>query len=126
MFEIRMGEQGEIIMTGRLDAAQCDKALQFMDGVPAPRVVDLAGLDYVSSAGLGVLLKTQKRVMASGQGLRLVNANKHIRDIFKYAGFDRRSTGQAYVQRGAPGLRSPGPAARKDGFQRGVAHAARS
>ena len=48
MFEIRMGEQGEIIMTGRLDAAQCDKALQFMDGVPAPRVVDLAGLDYVS------------------------------------------------------------------------------
>ena len=84
-----MGEQGEIIMTGRLDAAQCDKALQFMDGVPAPRVVDLAGLDYVSSAGLGVLLKTQKRVMTSGQGLRLINANKHIRDIFKYAGFDR-------------------------------------
>ena len=39
-----MGEQGEIIMTGRLDAAQCDRALQFMDGVPAPRVVDLAGL----------------------------------------------------------------------------------
>ncbi|MBK6351417.1 MAG: STAS domain-containing protein [Proteobacteria bacterium] len=89
MFEIRMGEQGEIIMTGRLDAAQCDKALQFMDGVPAPRVVDLAGLDYVSSAGLGVRLKSQKRGMASGQGLRLVNANKHIRDIFKYAGFDR-------------------------------------
>lgn len=89
MFEIRLGEQGEIIMTGRLDAAQCDRALQFMDGVPAPRVVDLAGLDYVSSAGLGVLLKTQKRVMASGHGLRLVNANKHIRDIFKYAGFDR-------------------------------------
>ena len=89
MFEIRLGEQGEIIMTGRLDAAQCDKALQFMDGVPAPRVVDLAGLDYVSSAGLGELLKTQKRVMASGQGLRLINANKHIRDIFKYAGFDR-------------------------------------
>ena len=89
MFEIRLGEQGEIIMTGRLDAAQCDKALQFMDGVPAPRVVDLAGLDYVSSAGLGGLLKTQKRVMASGQGLRLVNANKHIREIFKYAGFER-------------------------------------
>jgi anti-anti-sigma factor len=89
MFEIRLGEQGEIIMTGRLDAAQCDKALRFMDGIPAPRVVDLAGLEYVSSAGLGVLLKTQKRVMVSGQGLRLVNANKHIRDIFKYAGFDR-------------------------------------
>jgi anti-anti-sigma factor len=57
--------------------------------VPEPRVIDLAGLEYVSSAGLGVLLKTQKRVMASGRGLRLVNVNKHIHDIFRYAGFDR-------------------------------------
>ena len=89
MFEIRMDEQGEVQLAGRLDAAQCDKALQFLDGVAAPRVIDLAGLDYISSAGLGVLLKTQKRVMSGGQGLRLVNVNKHIRDIFKYAGFDR-------------------------------------
>jgi anti-anti-sigma factor len=89
MFEIRLGDGGEVVMSGRLDAAQCDKALQFLDAVAAPRVVDLAALEYISSAGLGVLLKTQKRAMAGGQGLRLVNANKHIRDIFKYAGFDR-------------------------------------
>ena len=76
-------------MTGRLDAAQCDKALRFLDAVPEPHVIDLAGLDYVSSAGLGVLLKTQKRAMAAGRGLRLVNVNKHIHDIFRYAGFDR-------------------------------------
>ena len=89
MFEIRLGDQGEVVMSGRLDAAQCDKALQFLDTLPAPRVVDLAALEYISSAGLGVLLKTQKRVMAGGRGLQLVNANRHIRDIFKYAGFDR-------------------------------------
>lgn len=89
MFEISTGEQGVVVLSGRLDAAQCDKALQFLDAQPAPRVIDLAGLEYISSAGLGVLLKTQKRVMAGGQGLRLVNANKHIRDILKYAGFDR-------------------------------------
>jgi anti-sigma B factor antagonist len=89
MFEIRLGEQGEVVLAGRLDAAQCDKAMQFLDGVPAPHVIDLTELEYVSSAGLGVLLKTQKRAVAGGKGLRLVNANKHIRDIFKYAGFDR-------------------------------------
>jgi anti-sigma B factor antagonist len=89
MFEIRLGEQGEVIMTGRLDAAQCDKALQFLDRVPAPHVIELRGLEYVSSAGLGVLLKTQKRVMGAGKGLRLMNVNRHIRDIFKYAGFDK-------------------------------------
>jgi anti-sigma B factor antagonist len=89
MLEIRLGEQGEVVLSGRLDAAQCDKAMQFLDGVAAPHLVDLSGLEYISSAGLGVLLKTQKRAVAGGKGLRLVNANKHIRDIFKYAGFDR-------------------------------------
>jgi anti-sigma B factor antagonist len=89
MFEIRLGEQGEVVLSGRLDAAQCDKALQFLDGVAAPRVVELAALEYISSAGLGVLLKTQKRVMANGRGLRLVNANRHIRDIFRYSVFDK-------------------------------------
>ena len=90
MFDIRLGvAPGEVVLSGRLDAAQCDKALQFLDGVAAPAVLDLAGLDYISSAGLGVLLKTQKRVMAKGRGLRLVNVNRHIGDIFRYAGFDR-------------------------------------
>ena len=89
MFEIGRGAAGEVVLKGRLDAAQCEKALQFFDSVADPRVVDLAGLDYISSAGLGVLLKTQKRVMASGHGLRLVNANRHISDIFRYAGFDK-------------------------------------
>jgi len=89
MFEIRLGEQGVVAMAGRLDAAQCEKALQFLDAIPTPQVIDLAALEYVSSAGLGVLLKTQKRAMAGGRGLRLVNVNKHIFDIFRYAGFDR-------------------------------------
>jgi anti-sigma B factor antagonist len=89
MFEIRLSDSGDVVMAGRLDAAQCDKALRFLDGVAEPRVVDLGGLEYISSAGLGVLLKTQKRVMASGKGLKLVNVNRHIQDIFRYAGFDR-------------------------------------
>jgi anti-anti-sigma factor len=89
MFEIRLADCGDVVMSGRLDAAQCEKAIKFLEAVAEPRVIDLAGLEYVSSAGLGVLLKTQKRVMASGKGLKLVNANRHIRDIFKYAGFDR-------------------------------------
>jgi anti-sigma B factor antagonist len=89
MFEIRRGERGEIVLEGRLDAAQCEKALAFLDAVEQPREIDLAGLQYISSAGLGVLLKTQKRVMAQGGGLRLVNVNAHINDIFRYAGFDK-------------------------------------
>ena len=89
MFEIRQGDEGEVVLTGRLDAAQCEKAQQFFDGLPAPHIVDMAALDYISSAGLGVLMKTQKRIMANGGGLRLINVNHHIGDIFRFSGFDQ-------------------------------------
>jgi anti-sigma B factor antagonist len=89
MFEVSRAPSGEIVLKGRLDAAQCERALEFFDAVPDPHVVDFAGLEYISSAGLGVLLKTQKRVMPSGRGLRLINVSRHIGDIFRYAGFDK-------------------------------------
>ncbi len=89
MFDIKLGPSGEIAMTGRLDAAQCDAAQRFLDAIPQPCVIDLAGLEYIASAGLRVFLLTQKRVRAAGTGLRLINVRAPIHDIFRYAGFDR-------------------------------------
>ena len=76
-------------MTGRLDATQCEAALEFLNALSTPRVIDLAGLEYIASAGLRVLLVTQKRVRGSGSGLVLVNVRATIHDIFRYTGFDR-------------------------------------
>lgn len=89
MLEIGYGEGGVVALTGRLDAAQCGKAQQFLDAADAPSVLDFAGLEYISSAGLGLLLALHKRLLASGGGLRLINVNSHIHDIFRFSGFDR-------------------------------------
>jgi anti-anti-sigma factor len=89
MFEIQLGLTGEVVMAGRLDATQCDAALQFLNVLPEPRVIDLGRLDYIASAGLRVFLITQKRVKSSGGGIKLINVNQRIYDIFRYAGFDR-------------------------------------
>ena len=51
--------------------------------------LDCGQLEYISSAGLGVLLKTQKRLLAAGGKLRLVGLKPHLRDIFRYSGFDQ-------------------------------------
>ena len=45
-------------------------------------------LEYISSAGLSVLLMTQKRLAGDGHELKLVNLSNHISDVFRYAGFD--------------------------------------
>ena len=73
MFEIHLNPAGEVVMAGRLDATQCEAALHFLNALPAPRIIDLARLDYIASAGLRVLLLTQKRAKGSGAGIRLIN-----------------------------------------------------
>ncbi len=89
MFEIAHSGDGRIRIAGRLDAAKAPRAQEFLDQLTGPCMIDLGGLEYISSAGLGVLLKTHKRLMGAGEGLRLVNVNSHINDIFTYSGFDR-------------------------------------
>lgn len=89
MFEIEFANDGIVVVDGRLDAAQAVKAQTFLDQVEGQCVIDLAKLEYISSAGLGVLLKTHKRIMGSGNGIKLINVNHHIHDIFRYSGFDK-------------------------------------
>ena len=89
MFDMVQGEEGRIVFSGRLDAAQCAKAQAFLDAAADPREFDFAALEYISSAGLGVLLRAHKKVMSSGGKLRLVKVNNHIFDIFRYSGFDQ-------------------------------------
>lgn len=89
MFEARFGDQGEIRFMGTLDASQVEKAREFLGKVATSTTVDFKELQYISSAGLGVLLTTQKRLSEVGHKLRLINLNKHISDVFRYAGFDK-------------------------------------
>jgi len=78
-----------LILTGRFDASQVEKARGVFLSLSEGKTLDFAGLDYISSAGLGVLLAAQKRLSQKGQKLRLVNVNSHIRDVFRFSGFDQ-------------------------------------
>jgi anti-anti-sigma factor len=88
MFELTITDEGQIHLSGRLDASQAEKAKKELDKISHSSVVDFKDLDYISSAGLGVLFAAQKRLKDAGQGLKLINMNRHIRDVFRYARFD--------------------------------------
>jgi anti-sigma B factor antagonist len=88
MFEIDYTESGEIVCSGRLDAAQSAKAEAFLGRLDASQTLDFERLEYISSAGLAILLKTQKRLSERGAAIKIINVNKHIYDIFRYSGFN--------------------------------------
>ena len=89
MLEIGWGDGGKVVISGRFDASQSDKAEAFLSGIQASVDVDFHDLQYISSLGLGILLRTQKRLAASGATLRLVRVSRHIREIFRFSWFDR-------------------------------------
>ena len=66
MLTIEPGAEGVVVVAGRLDAAQAPAAQAFLDGVAGVVTLDCSRLEYISSAGLGVLLKTQKRLLGAG------------------------------------------------------------
>ena len=92
MFAIELDSPGMIKISGRLDAAQAPRAEDFLAGVHGVFAIDLAELEYVSSAGLGVFLQAHKRLTEQGSALRLTNVGAHIGDIFRYSGFDKLFT----------------------------------
>jgi anti-sigma B factor antagonist len=89
MLTVETGGEGIVVLKGRLDAAQAAGAQAHFDRLSGTVTLDMAGLEYISSAGLGVLLKTQKRLTAGGGRLRLAGVGPHLRDIFVYSGFDQ-------------------------------------
>lgn len=78
-----------IALEGRLDTAtspELEKELKAsLDGVTA-LTLDFAQLEYISSAGLRVLLTAQKTMNKQG-AMKILHANETIREIFEVTGF---------------------------------------
>ena len=83
------GNELNIALEGRLDtttAPDLDAALRAsLDGVTALNL-DFSGLEYISSAGLRVLLSAQKIMNKQGE-MKLTNVSEPIMEIFEVTGF---------------------------------------
>ena len=52
-------------------------------------IIDFANVDYISSAGLRVLIATQKKLKKDNIPFVIKNANDTVREIFRMSGFDK-------------------------------------
>lgn len=90
---IETGDIKEIALTGRVDgmtAGQIQKAFdELADSGARVFAANLAGVNYVSSAGLRVFLQTQKSLKSSGGELILCGLTPPIFEIFKMGGFQK-------------------------------------
>ena len=83
------GEKLTLKVVGRLDTVtspDLDAAVK-LDGVKEV-VFDFAGLEYISSAGLRILLSAQKAMMACGGKMTVANLNTMIAGVFEMTGLN--------------------------------------
>ena len=79
----------EIALEGRLDtmtAPDLEAELNKSLGGAESLVLDLAKLDYISSAGLRVLLSAHKTMSSKG-GMKVINVNEIVQEVFEVTGF---------------------------------------
>jgi anti-anti-sigma factor len=79
-----------VAITGSLDSTTAPEAQKSLAAVlsGAKKVgLDFTGLDYISSAGLRVLLGVAKQLRASGGKLAMFGLNQSVREVFEISGF---------------------------------------
>jgi anti-sigma B factor antagonist len=80
-----------LALSGKLDSVTQSELAQELETVFAASITglvfDLLALDYISSAGLRVLLLAQKKINSLGATMKIVGANESVKEIFRITGF---------------------------------------
>ena len=78
-------------LEGNLDTNTSTEAQGFLDNLiddgAGKIVVSLEKVDFVSSAGLRVLLATAKRLTGTGGSIRICGLNETVTEVFEISGF---------------------------------------
>ena len=88
MTRTQNGTSLEIALEGRLDtttAPELEKELGGLNDVTA-LTLDFSKLEYISSAGLRVLLSAHK-VMSRKGGMKVIHVNEIVNEVFEVTGF---------------------------------------
>ncbi len=79
-------------LAGTLDMSTCgdtEKLLtSLLDSGTSKMVLNFADVDFVSSAGLRVLISTAKKLSTQGGGLRICSLREQVKLVFDIAGLN--------------------------------------
>lgn len=85
------GEVKVVELEGNIDTNTSptvqDHLTVLINGGSSKILINFEKINYISSAGLRVLLATAKKLRANGGDLRLCNLNQGVQDVFEISGF---------------------------------------
>ncbi len=89
---IKKESSNVVTITGRLDSITSsvleERVSQYTTSPEGDIIMDFSGLEYISSAGLRVLLNISKVMQKHACNFSICNAQDHVREVFEISGFD--------------------------------------
>ena len=86
-------EKWMVELKGELDVSSAEEFKSKLYGMTDEKVADikinLEGLDYIDSTGLGVMVGVLKRLKVNNKGIYLSNPKSNVRKIFEITGLDK-------------------------------------
>jgi len=78
-----------VFLSGNFDASKAEEAKAVFDLVEHTVRVDMSHLDFICSAGIGLMVMVYRKLKERGEEFYLVNLNDHISKVFKLSLLDK-------------------------------------
>ena len=90
MFQVEyIGDTQTLILSGTFDTSKAEKVKEVLENVENSITVDMSGLDFICSAGVGIMVMTYRKLKEKGEDIYLINLNEHIKKVYKVSLLDK-------------------------------------
>ena len=95
MLDIHVSAQAQVVIVavqGRVDSSTAGQLGEALDSVIADEfyqiVLDIGGVDYMSSAGLREIVKALKKTQANDGDVRIAQVNERVYEVLELSGLN--------------------------------------
>jgi anti-sigma B factor antagonist len=90
MFQVEYNKDIQtVFLRGSFDASKAEEVKEVLNRVDNSVSVDMSGLDFICSAGVGLMVMTYRKLKEKGEDICLINLNEHISKVFRLSLLDK-------------------------------------
>jgi len=90
MFRVEYNKENQtVFLSGSLDASKTEEVKEIFDKVEKSISVDMSGLEFICSAGIGLMVMVYRKLKEKGEDICLINLNEHIKKVFRLSLLDK-------------------------------------
>jgi anti-sigma B factor antagonist len=90
MFSVNFDKDKQVVaLNGNFDASRADEVKLVLEQIDSSVTIDMSNLNFICSAGIGLMIMTYRRLKEKGENIYLKNLNDHIKKVFKVSLLDK-------------------------------------